>query len=217
MGVRVVHVMTHDSIGLGEDGPTHQPVEHLASLRAMPNLLVFRPADAVEAAECWQLALEAQFTRPSVMALSRQKVPQVGSPPAPRARRPRGLCELKPALGQGRGQPVRLGLGSVDGLWRPKGPPGGPQHPDPRDLHPLLGDLRPAGRRLSRSRPSARPRVRIAVEAGVRMGWETFIGEGGGFVGMSDFGASAPYERLYREFGITAEHVVAMARDKLGR
>ena len=76
MGVRVIHVMTHDSIGLGEDGPTHQPVEHLAALRAMPNLLVFRPADGVETAECWQAALEHRET-PSIMALSRQKTPAV--------------------------------------------------------------------------------------------------------------------------------------------
>jgi transketolase len=214
MGVRVVHVMTHDSIGLGEDGPTHQPVEHLASLRAMPNLLVFRPADAVEAAECWRLALEAQFT-PSVMALSRQKVPQVRLAASPESLSAKGAYELKPASDKAvvslfaSGSEVSIAIEAqalLEGLSIPTRVVSTPCWE--------IFALQDADYQIETVGTAP---VRIAVEAGVRMGWETFIGEGGGFVGMSDFGASAPYERLYREFGITAEHVVALARDKLGR
>ena len=148
MGIRVIHVLTHDSIGLGEDGPTHQPVEHLASLRAMPNLYVFRPADAVETAECWEAALQATGT-PSAMSLTRQKVPALRQDDAYRAS----------VLGEGT--------------------------------------------------------VRIAVEAGVKFGWERYIGLEGGFVGMDSFGASAPAPDLYKHFGITAQHVADAARARL--
>ncbi|HTK36250.1 MAG TPA: transketolase [Caulobacteraceae bacterium] len=213
MGVRVIHVMTHDSIGLGEDGPTHQPVEHLASLRAIPNLLVFRPADAVEAAECWRLALEAPFT-PSVMALSRQKVPAARTEASAESLSARGAYELAPARSGAAkvtlfatGSEVSVALAARETLeargigtrvvstpcW------------EIFDLQDIDYQVETIG---------VAP-VRIAVEAAVRMGWERFIGEGGGFVGMEGFGASAPYEKLYAEFGITAESVVALALAKL--
>jgi transketolase len=212
MGVRVIHVMTHDSIGLGEDGPTHQPIEHLASLRAMPNLLVFRPADAVEAAECWRLALEARFT-PSVMALSRQKVPAVRTRPSAENLCARGAYELAPAEGEAKvtlfatGSEVSIAMAAREKLqalghgarvvsvpcW------------EIFDLQDMDYQVETIG---------VAP-VRIAIEAGASFGWDRFIGEGGGFVGMDGFGASAPFEKLYQEFGITAEHVVALATDKL--
>ena len=213
MGTRVIHVMTHDSIGLGEDGPTHQPVEHLASLRAMPNLLVFRPADAVETAECWRVALEAQFT-PSVMALSRQKVPAVRLEASTENLSARGAYELAPSKSGpaqvtlfATGTEVSIAMAARDTLeargigvrvvscpcW------------EIFDLQSLDYQIETIG---------VAP-VRIAVEAAVGFGWERFIGEGGGFVGMRGFGASAPYEKLYAEFGITAEHVVALATEKL--
>ncbi len=210
MGARVIHVMTHDSIGLGEDGPTHQPVEHLASLRAMPNLLVFRPADAVEAAECWRLALKAKTT-PSIMALSRQKTPPVRTTGGDLSAK--GAYELLPAIGEAKvtlfasGTEVALAVAARDKLqaegigtrvvstpcWE-------------------LFDQQPAKHQASVIGKSP---VRIAVEAGVRQGWERFIGQDGGFVGMTGFGGSAPYERLYKEFGITAEAVVAAAKAAL--
>jgi transketolase len=213
MGVRVIHVMTHDSIGLGEDGPTHQPVEHLASLRAIPNLLVFRPADAVETAECWRVALEAQFT-PSVMALSRQKVPAVRTAPAENLSA-KGAYELLPATGGpakvtlfASGTEVSIAVAAREQL-QSQGIP-------TRVVSTPCWEIFALQDEAYQVETIGVAQVRIAVEAGVRMGWERFIGEGGGFVGMSSFGASAPYERLYEEFGITPAHVVALAKDKLG-
>jgi transketolase len=150
MGAKVIHVMTHDSIGLGEDGPTHQPVEHVASLRAIPNLLVFRPADAVETAECWKIALQ-QAATPSVMCLSRQKVPGVRDTAAENLSA-KGAYELLAAEGgEAAGDDLRLGHGS---LGRRGGPrhPAGPGQADPRRLHPLLGAVR------SSRPPPTRPR-----------------------------------------------------------
>ncbi|MFI4933837.1 MAG: transketolase [Caulobacterales bacterium] len=210
MGVRVVHVMTHDSIGLGEDGPTHQPIEHLASLRAMPNLLVFRPADAVETAECWKAALLEAKT-PSIMALSRQKTPAV---------RDRGgdLClkgayELAAADGEARvsifasGTEVALALAARE-LLQAGGYPTRVVSTPCWELFERQG----AGYRAN---VIGRAPVRIAVEAGVRQGWDRFIGEDGLFVGMDRFGASAPFERLYREFAITAEAVASAAKAQI--
>jgi transketolase len=212
MGVRVIHVMTHDSIGLGEDGPTHQPVEHLAALRAMPNLLVFRPADGIETAECWQAALERRET-PSIMALSRQKTPAVRLKAADRNLSAHGAYELAPAHGEAKvtifssGTEVAIALAARDEL-----------HKDgigTRVISTPCWELfaeQPLSYRLETIGGSP---VRLAVEAAVALGWERFIGEDGGFIGMHGFGASAPYERLYREFGITAEAVVGEAKAKL--
>jgi transketolase len=212
MGIRVIHVMTHDSIGLGEDGPTHQPIEHLAALRAIPRLLVFRPADGIETAECWRAALEHRET-PSVMALSRQKTPAVRLAPADRNLSAHGAYEIAPAIGDAQvtlfasGTEVAIAVAARDLL-----------HADGVGCRVVstpcweLFDVQPADYRTQVIGGSP---VRIAVEAGVRQGWERFIGEDGAFVGMTGFGASAPYERLYREFGITAEAVAAEAKAKL--
>jgi transketolase len=212
MGARVIHVMTHDSIGVGEDGPTHQPVEHVASLRAIPNLNVFRPADAVEAAECWKLALEARTT-PSVMALSRQKVPAVRGAVAGENLSARGAYQLA-----GAGHPAQVTIfasGSEVSVAMAA-----------RDLLEAEGigarvvstpcwelfDAQPAD---YQAQVIGETDVRVAVEAGIGMGWEKFIGDGGAFVGMTGFGASAPAEVLYKHFGITAEAVAAAAKAKL--
>ncbi|MFN3856712.1 MAG: transketolase [Caulobacter sp.] len=212
MGVRVIHVMTHDSIGLGEDGPTHQPVEHLAALRAMPNLLVFRPADAVEAAECWRLALE-QKTTPSIMALSRQKTPVARTEAAAENLSARGAYELSPARGAAQvtlfasGTEVGIALAAqkllaADGV-------------EARVVSTPCWELFEKQTPAYRAKVIGKAPVRVAVEAAVRFGWERFIGEDGVFVGMNGFGASAPFERLYKEFGITAEAVAAAAKAKL--
>ena len=212
MGARVIHVMTHDSIGVGEDGPTHQPVEHVASLRAIPNLNVFRPADAVETAECWKLAL-ASKTAPSLMALSRQKVPAVRTLVAAENLSARGAYQLA-----GAGHPARISIfasGTEVSVAMAA-----------RDLLEAQGigarvvstpcwelfDAQPAD---YRARVIGETPVRVAVEAGIRMGWEKFIGEDGAFVGMTGFGASAPAEVLYKHFAITAEAVAAAAKAKL--
>lgn len=213
MGVRVIHVMTHDSIGLGEDGPTHQPVEHLASLRAMPNLNVYRPADAVEAAECWKLALSTKTT-PSVMALSRQKVPAVRVEAAEENLSARGAYELRAAEG-GEAQATLFATGSevsiavaARDLLQADGVP-------TRVVSVPCWELFEAQDEAYKARVIGLSKVRGAVEAAVRMGWERFIGEDGVFVGMSGFGASAPYDRLYKEFGITAEALAAAVKAKL--
>jgi transketolase len=217
MGARVIHVMTHDSIGLGEDGPTHQPVEHLASLRAMPNLLVFRPADAVETAECWKLALQARST-PSIMALSRQKTPAARTPETLGGEEnlsARGAYELAAADGDAQvtifssGTEVAVAL-AARALLQAEGVAA-------RVVSTPCWELFEQQPAAYRSQTIGKAPVRVAVEAAVRFGWERFIGENGAFVGMTGFGASAPYERLYKEFGITAEAVAAAAKAKLGQ
>jgi len=212
MGIRVVHVMTHDSIGLGEDGPTHQPVEHLASLRAMPNLNVFRPADAVEAAECWRLALEAKTT-PSIMALSRQKTPAVRFE-AGENLSAKGAYELRAAEGGlaratifATGTEVGIAVAARDLLQAE----GVPTRVVSVPCFELFETQKPA---YQKAIIGAAP-VRIAVEAAVRQGWDRFIGTDGLFVGMHGFGASAPYEELYKQFGITAEAVAQAVKAKL--
>ncbi|MBI1683298.1 transketolase [Caulobacter hibisci] len=207
MGAKVVHVMTHDSIGLGEDGPTHQPVEHVASLRAIPNLLVFRPADAVEAAEAWQVALQ-QNTTPSVMCLSRQKTPHVRTS-AGENQVAKGAYELIAADGEAAvtifatGTEVGLAVAARE-ILQSQGKPTRVVSVPCWELF----DQQPAAYR--KATIGSAP-VRVAVEAGIRQGWERFIGEDGKFVGMTGFGASAPFERLYKEFGITAEAVAQAA------
>jgi transketolase len=212
MGVRVIHVMTHDSIGLGEDGPTHQPVEHLAALRAMPNLLVFRPADGVETAECWRVALEHKG-QPSLMALSRQKTPAVRLKPEAENLCAKGAYEIAAASKAAKvslfasGTEVAIALAARD-LLEAEGVP-------TRVVSTPCWALFEAQKPAYQAEVIGKAPVRVAVEAGVRQGWERFIGEDGGFVGMHGFGASAPYERLYKEFGITAEGVVAAVKTRL--
>jgi transketolase len=211
MGVRVVHVMTHDSIGLGEDGPTHQPVEHLAALRAIPNLLVFRPADAVETAECWAAALDAQRT-PSVLSLSRQKTPVVRTE-AGRNRSARGAYELAPAEGQAQatlfasGTETALAMAARERLQADGVPT--------RVVSVPCFELFEAQDAAYQSEVLGQAPVRVAVEAGIRMGWDRFIGPDGAFVGMSGFGASAPAEALYAHFGITPDAIVSATRARL--
>jgi transketolase len=214
MGERVIHVMTHDSIGLGEDGPTHQPVEHLAALRSIPNLNVFRPCDAVETVECWQLALEAK-DRPSVLALTRQNLPQLR-----RARDERNLCvagayEISPA--QDKAQVSIFATGSevsiaveAQKLLAAKGVAARVVSVPCFEL--FLAQPEEVRRSITGDAP-----VKIAVEAAVRMGWAAIIGSDGAFVGMTSFGASAPYKELYKHFGITPEGVAEAALSRLGK
>jgi transketolase len=213
MGQRVIHVLTHDSIGLGEDGPTHQPVEHLAALRAIPNLLVFRPCDAVETLECWQLALLAR-TSPSVLALTRQNLPQLRTGVAAENYCAAGAYELLPAEGGA----VRVSLFAS-----------GSEVAIAVEARKLLAARGIAARVVSvpcfelfLAAPATQQRavvgtapVRIGIEAAIRQGWDAVIGSDGLFVGMSGFGASAPYKDLYRLFGITPERVVEAALTKL--
>ncbi|MCP4327761.1 MAG: transketolase [Alphaproteobacteria bacterium] len=212
MGVRVIYVMTHDSIGLGEDGPTHQPVEHLASLRAIPNLDVYRPADAIETAECWELALESRNT-PSVLALTRQGVPTLRGVDGAQNLSARGAYILRASEGEPRvtlvatGSEVEIAVTAWAMLQADNIPT--------RVVSAPCLEAFARQDAAYRSSVLGEDSVRVCVEAGVRQGWDAIIGDDGAFVGMHGFGASAPAADLYRHFGITAEAVADAAREKL--
>jgi len=212
MGERVIHVLTHDSIGLGEDGPTHQPVEHLAALRAIPNCNIFRPCDAVETLECWQLALEAK-DRPSVLALTRQNLPQLRRDFEAANRCAEGAYEIAAADGAAKvaifasGSEVSLAV-EAQTLLAARGIPTRVVSVPCMDI---LLEL-PAAKRAAIIGDAP---VKVGVEAAIRQGWDAVIGSDGVFVGMHSFGASAPYKDLYRHFGITAEAVAEAAQARL--
>ena len=213
MGIRTIQVMTHDSIGLGEDGPTHQPVEHLAALRAMPNLNVFRPADVVETAECWELALKETCT-PSILALTRQNLPQLRLGAAGENKSARGAYELVAANGDAQvsifatGSEVEIAVAAQKALTE-KGVKARVVSVPSFEMFARQDDA-------YRASVIGHASVKVGVEAAVRQGWDTLIGNDGIFVGMSSFGASAPYKELYAHFGITAEAIVEKAITRLG-
>jgi transketolase len=212
MGERVIHVLTHDSIGLGEDGPTHQPVEHMAALRAIPNLNVFRPCDTVETLECWQLALEAK-DRPSVLALTRQNLPQLRLSNDTSNKCADGAYEISKADGEAKvsifasGSEVSLAV-EAQKLLAARGIP-------TRVVSVPCMDLLLELPKARRDAIIGTAPVKIGVEAAIRQGWDAIIGSDGIFVGMDGFGASAPYKELYRHFGITAEAVAEAAQTRL--
>ncbi|MFN3970594.1 MAG: transketolase [Gemmobacter sp.] len=219
MGIPVVHVMTHDSIGLGEDGPTHQPIEHLASLRAMPNLLVIRPADLVETAEAWEVAL-TQTTTPTVLALSRQNLPAVRTEAGRRNEVARGGYVLAEA--QAKRQAILMATGSEVEIALAARAILEAEGIGTRVVSLPCWELFEEQDQTYRRRVLPPGPVRVAIEAGIRFGWDRWLfGEGGrreksGFIGMHGFGASAPADVLYREFGITAEATAAKVRALLG-
>ncbi|WP_223476005.1 transketolase [Oricola indica] len=212
MGIRSIFVMTHDSIGLGEDGPTHQPVEHLAALRAIPNHMVYRPADAMETAECWELAL-ASDTAPSTLALTRQNLAAARTEYSADNRSARGAYELAPASDDAvvsifaSGSEVEIALAAKSAL-EANG------HPTRVVSVPCM-DLFLAQSAEYREAIIGSAKVRIAVEAGIRQGWDGIIGHDGAFIGMDSFGASGPYKELYAHFGITPEAVVDAAETRI--
>jgi transketolase len=213
MGQRVIHVMTHDSIGLGEDGPTHQPVEHLAALRAIPNLKVFRPCDTVETVECWQLALQSKDA-PSVLALTRQNLPQLRLGFDEHNRCAAGGYEL---------------IASDDDAAAVSLFATGSEVAIAAEARKLLAARKISARVVSvpcfelllalpdakRAAIVGKAKVNVAVEAGIRQGWDAIIGSAGTFVGMTGFGASAPLRDLYQHFGLTAEKVAEAALARL--
>jgi transketolase len=214
MGQRVIYVLTHDSIGLGEDGPTHQPVETLAALRALPNFRLFRPCDPVETAECWALALE-RTDGPSGLALTRQNVPTLRTEHTDDNLCARGAYVLAEAGGGAAARKATLlATGSEVAVAM-----------DARKILegegvPTAVVSMPCWELFDAADASYRRRVlgtapRVAVEAAVGFGWERYLGEGGGFVGMRGFGASAPGGALYKHFGITAANAVAAVKARL--
>lgn len=213
MGAGVVYVMTHDSIGLGEDGPTHQPVEHLSALRAIPNMRVFRPCDAVEVAECWELALN-RIDGPTVLALTRQNLPQLRTSAPSDSPCSHGGYELVAAQGEAKvslfasGSEVEIAVAAQKQLAE-------------RGIASRVVSV--PSLELLLAQPADRQKavignapVKIAIEAAVRWGWDAVIGTDGEFVGMHGFGASAPAKDLYKHFGITAEAAVNAALKRLG-
>ncbi len=210
MGLPVRFVFSHDSIGIGKNGPTHQPVEILASLRAMPNMLVLRPADAVEAAECWEVAL-ARRDGPSTLVFARQALPHVRRLHTDANLSARGAYVLQEATGGERqvtllatGSEVALALAARE-LLQAGGTPTAVVSMPSWELFEAQG---PDYRATVLGAPGG---VRVACEAALRFGWDRWLGERGGFVGMKGFGASGPADVLYRHFGITAEAVAAEA------
>ncbi len=212
MRIRVIHVLTHDSIGLGEDGPTHQPVEHLASLRAMPNLLVLRPGDALETAEAWELAIR-HAEGPSLLVLSRQALPAQRTDFAEN-RTARGFYVLAEAprareatlIASGSEVPIAM---AAREMLAAEGIAAAVVSAPSWELFARQDEAYRAG--VLGSAP------RFAIEAAGGFGWERWLGEGGVFLGMSGFGASAPFEDLYRHFGLTADALAEAVRRRLGR
>jgi transketolase len=213
MGIRSIFVMTHDSIGLGEDGPTHQPVEHMAALRAIPNHNFFRPADAMETAECWQLALHSEKT-PSTLALTRQNLPALRTEYVAENLCGKGAYELAAAEGGeaavtifASGSEVEIALGARK-LLQEHG------HPT-RVVSVPCFELFDKQSDDYRAKTIGKAGVKVAIEAGIRQGWDHFIGSDGIFVGMTGFGASGTIEQLYPHFGITAEAAAKAAEARL--
>lgn len=205
MGAGVVYVMTHDSIGLGEDGPTHQPVEHLSALRAIPNMRVFRPCDAIEVAECWELALN-RIDGPTVLALTRQNLPQLRTNAPNDNPCAAGAYELVAAEGEAKatlfasGSEVEIAVAAQKQLAE-------------RGIASRVVSV--PSLELLLAQPEARRAaiignapVKVAIEAAVRWGWDAVIGQDGEFIGMHSFGESGPAKELYKHFGITAEAAV---------
>lgn len=217
MEQRVIHVLTHDSIGLGEDGPTHQPVEHLASLRAIPNLLTLRPADATEALECWQIALE-QKKAPSAMALTRQTLPALRLEYSEKNLCARGAYEIASAIGKddtaqvtllASGSEVHLAVQAktdleADGIAT-------------RVVSVPCFELFDQQDASYQANILGETPVRIGVEAAIRQGWDRYLRPNDGFIGMDSFGASAPAPQLFEHFGITKEAIVKMAKTKFAQ
>ncbi len=209
MKQRVIHVMTHDSIGLGEDGPTHQPIEHLAALRAIPNTYVFRPCDGVETAECWQLAIQKE-NAPSILALTRQGLPTLREDPDPVNKSSLGAYILEECAGDepevtlfASGSEVQIAMEAAEELgdgvrvvsvpcmelfWEQDG----------AYIESLL----------------CNKSIKVAIEAGIRQPWDAFISGHSAFIGMSTFGESAPAGDLYKHFGITKEAVIDAVNKK---
>ena len=208
MRQRVVYVFTHDSIGLGEDGPTHQPVEHLAALRAIPNLNVFRPADGVETAECWALSIKSGDT-PSVLALTRQNVPNLRTTHTDDNLSAKGAYVLREA--QGKRDVTLIATGSEVGLavaaaalLEKEGVKAAIVSMPSHELFRAQSDAYKAA--------TLGTAPRVAIEAGIAQGWHEWLGPKGRFVGLSDFGASAPAPQLFAHFGLTADKVAAAAK-----
>ena len=212
MGIRVVYVLTHDSIGVGEDGPTHQPIEHLASFRSMPNVLMFRPCDVVETAEAWQLALESEDS-PSLLALTRQSLPMLRTHTKENLSARGGYIISDVKKGKTRqatiiatGSEVSIAVAAQSKLRK-------------EGIEVAVVSM-PCTELFDRQDKLYQEEVlgsclRVAVEAGARFGWEKYVGSTGKIIGMDGFGASGPADELFNFFGITVDEIVEIVKESL--
>ena len=214
MGLRVVYIFSHDSIGLGEDGPTHQPIEHLAHLRAIPNLNVFRPADTIETLECWEIALKSS-TNPSVIALSRQKVPFVTETLTKKNMSTLGGYELKktnfnPEITLiASGSEVQIAIDALNKLKE--------ININSKVVSMPCQELFDKQSKEYREKVIEQNSKKISIEASSIFGWEKYVGSQGSSLGMKSFGKSAPYKAIYEDLNLTSDNVVMIAKKMLGK
>jgi len=214
MGLRVIYILSHDSIGLGEDGPTHQPVEHLAHLRAIPNLNVFRPADTIETLECWEIALKS-ITNPSVIALSRQKLPFVTEVLTNKNMSSLGGYELKKNNSSpevtliASGSEVQIAVNAFDKLQN--------IGINSKVVSMPCQELFDKQSQEYKEKVIEKNSIKISIEAGNIFGWEKYVGPDGISLGIKSFGKSAPYKKIYEHFNLTSNNVVKTAKKMLGK
>jgi transketolase len=214
MGLKVIYIFSHDSIGLGEDGPTHQPIEHLAHLRSIPNLNVFRPADTIETLECWEIALKSSIN-PSVIALSRQKIPFITETLTKKNMSNLGGYELKKPSSNpevtliASGSEVHIAVEAFNKLKA-------------NDISSKVVSM-PCQELFDKQPKEYREKVieknskKISIEASSIFGWEKYVGSEGASLGMKSFGKSAPYKTIYENFNITSDSVVMITKKMLGK
>ena len=214
MGLKVIYVFSHDSIGLGEDGPTHQPIEHLAHLRAIPNLNVFRPADTIETLECWETALKSS-TNPSVIALSRQKIPFVTEALTKKNMSALGGYELKKTNSNpeitliASGSEVEIAIDASNKLKE--------SNINSKIVSMPCQELFDKQPKEYREKVIEKNSKKISIEASSIFGWEKYVGTNGTSLGMKTFGKSAPYKSIYEDFNLTSDTVVMIAKKMLGK
>ncbi len=214
MGLRVIYIFSHDSIGLGEDGPTHQPIEHLAHLRAIPNLNVFRPADTIETLECWETALKSS-TNPSVIALSRQKIPFVTEMLTKKNMSNQGGYELKKTNPNpdvtliASGSEVQIAIDALNKLQE--------ININSKVISMPCQELFDKQSKEYKEKIIDKNSIKISIEAGSIYGWEKYVGPDGISLGIKSFGKSAPYKKIYEHFNLTSSNVVKLAKKMLGK
>jgi len=214
MGLRVIYIFSHDSIGLGEDGPTHQPIEHLAHLRAIPNLNVFRPADTIETLECWEIALKSS-TNPSVIALSRQKIPFVTEVLTKKNMSNQGGYELKKTNPNpdvtliASGSEVQIAIEALNKLQE--------ININSKVISMPCQELFDKQSKEYKEKIIDKNSIKISIEASSINGWEKYVGPDGISLGIKSFGKSAPYKKIYEHFNLTSDNVVKLAKKMLGK
>jgi len=214
MGLRVIYVFSHDSIGLGEDGPTHQPIEHLAHLRAIPNLNIFRPADIIETLECWEIALKSS-TNPSVIALSRQKIPFISEVLTKKNMSSQGAYEIKKTNPNSEvtliasGSEVQIAIDAQNKLQN--------DNVNSKVVSMPCQELFDKQPKEYKEKIIDKNSVKISIEAGSIFGWEKYVGPDGVSLGVKSYGKSAPYKQIYEHFNLTSENIVKLAKKMLGK